>query len=339
MHNNGILFGRYLPPHRGHMFHIAQASTLVNELTVVILEDEARDRSICEQNQIPYIDGKKRLRWMSEQLQDINHIKINLVKLLNSADPHKVEAAVKNQLNEKFEVMFVKKEEDLVRYHKIFVDSEHIVLPNRNIRFPLISSDILSKPLSHWNYLLGSARPHFVKRILITGTESSGKTTLIKTLGKLYNTSWCEEVGRRYPDEYTGGNEEVYDTADFSRMAWLHKEKELFTYRTANRVAFVDTDAVVTQYYSELYLNQTNGIIESIIGMNEYDLILLLCPDVKWVADGKRLNSNQELRLKLHAHLKEMYESRGFTVIEIRGTYKERLDRAIELVDDLIERY
>lgn len=335
----GILFGRYLPPHRGHMFHIAQASTLVDELTVVIVQDDARDRWLCEQNKVPYIDGNMRLRWMCEQLQDINHIKIKKIAMDNSFDPKRVEEAVIEQLKESFDVMFVKKDVDLHRYREIFVDSEHIVLPSRNERFPLTSSDILSKPLSNWAYLLGSARVHFVKRILITGTESSGKTTLIKSLGKLYNTSWCEEVGRHYPDQYTGGNEDVYDTLDFSRMAWLHKEKELFTYRTANRIALVDTDAVVTQYYSELYLHETNEIIESIIRTNTYDLILMLCPDVKWVDDGKRLNSNQERRLQLHAHLKEMYESRGFQVIEVRGNYKERLDEAIRLIDDLLHRY
>lgn len=337
--SKGILFGRYLPPHRGHMFHIAQASTLVDELTVVILEDVKRDQWICEQNKVPYIDGSKRLRWMCEQLQDVNHIKIKLIVLEDSFDPLQVEIAVRNQIEEHFDVMFVKKDVDLQRYKGIFMDATHIVLPSRNERFPLVSGDILSKPLSNWNYLLGSARPHFVKKILVTGTESSGKTTLIKMLGKLYNTSWCEEVGRHYPDQYTGGNEEVYDTLDFSRMAWLHKEKELFTYRTANRIALIDTDAVVTQYYSELYLKESNEIIESIISTNRYDLILMLCPDVKWVADGKRLNSNQERRLQLHAHLKSMYEARGYQVVEIRGNYKERLDEAIRLIDELIHRY
>lgn len=336
---SGILFGRYLPPHRGHMFHIAQASTLVDVLTVVIIEDEKRDRLVCEQNKIPYIDGNLRLRWMCEQLQDINHIKIRKITMDQSSDPQAVETAVKEQLNESFDVMFVKKEHDLVRYQTIFLNSEHVVLPDRSTRFPLVSGDILSKPLSYWGYLLGSARPHFVKRILITGTESSGKTTLIKSLGKLYNTSWCEEVGRHYPDQYTGGNEEVYNTLDFSRMAWLHKEKELSTYRTANRVAFVDTDAVVTQYYSQLYLQESNEIIESIIKSNQYDLILMLCPDVAWVADGKRLNSDQARRIQLHEKLKDMYHERGFSVVEVSGNYKERLDKAIALIDALIERY
>lgn len=334
----GILFGRYLPPHRGHMFHIAMASTIVDELHVFILEDKERDYKICNENHVPYIDGKLRLRWMCEQLQDISHIKMHLLESIDGNNLEAVEKAVRGILPQ-VDVMFVKKQVDLERYESIFQDCQHTVLPDRSIRFPMTSEDILHKPLTHWEYILGSSRPHFVKKVLITGTESCGKTTLIKALGKLYNTSWCEEVGRFYPDKYTGGNEEVYNTLDFTRMGWQHKERELEVCRSANRLAFIDTDAVVTQYYSELYLNEHNLVLESIIGINQYDLILMLSPDVKWVSDGKRLNSDQERREKLHLKLLKMYEDHGFKVEVIQGNYEERLQKAISLIDELLAKY
>lgn len=334
----GILFGRYLPPHRGHMYHIAMASTKVDELHVFILEDKQRDYLACSNNHVVYIDGKLRLRWMCEQLQDISHIKIHLLESIDGNDLPLVESEVRKILPN-IDVMFVKKQKDLERYESIFLDSERCVLPDRSVRFPICSSDILHNPLTHWEYILGSSRPHFVKKILVTGTESCGKTTLIKSLGKLYNTSWCEEVGRFYPDRYTGGNEEVYNTLDFSRMGWQHKEREWEVCRSANRLAFIDTDAVVTQYYSELYLHEHNEVLESIISINHYDLILMLSPDVKWVSDGKRLNSDQQKREKLHKKLLNMYEERGFKVEVIHGNYEQRLQKAISLIDDLLSKY
>lgn len=334
----GVLFGRYLPPHRGHMYHIALASTQVDVLHIFILEDEERDRRVCEENHISYIDGHLRWRWMCEQLQDISHIKIHLLEKIDGNNIAEVEKIVHTMVPE-VDVMFVKKQKDLSRYESIFTDCKHIVLPDRSTRFPMCSSDILHKPLTHWEYILGSSRPHFVKKILITGTESCGKTTLIKALGKLYNTSWCEEVGRFYPDRYTGGNEDVYNTLDFSRMGWQHKERELEVCRSANRLAFIDTDAVVTQYYSELYLHEHNEVLESIISTNQYDLILMLSPDVKWVADGKRLNSDQERRERLHNKLLSMYEEHGFKVEVIHGNYEQRLQKAISLIDEIVSKY
>ena len=333
---NGVIFGRYLPLHRGHMFHILQAATLVDTLHIFIIEDEQRDRNVCRENGIAYIDGKLRLRWLCEQLQDMTHIKIHLL-VMPAIDLTMIEQAVNEQMT--VDVMFVKKQQDLSRYQSIFASAQHVVLPSRFKRFPMVSNDILSKPLTHWSYLVGSARSHFVKKILITGTESCGKTTLIKALGKLYHTSWCEEVGRHYAQLYMGGNEEVFTDDDFARICWLHKEKEFETYRSANRIAFVDTDAVVTQYYAKLYLNHEIKIIESLIELEQYDLILLLRPDVQWVADGQRLNSDQQRRWKLHETLKQMYESRGFKVVEIGGNYHQRLNHAIDLVDELVRSY
>ncbi|MGB4984699.1 MAG: multifunctional transcriptional regulator/nicotinamide-nucleotide adenylyltransferase/ribosylnicotinamide kinase NadR [Erysipelotrichaceae bacterium] len=334
---NGILFGRYLPLHRGHMFHILTAATLCDKLFVFVMEDYQRDKQICEDNHIDYIEGKLRWRWLCEQLQDMSHIKIQLIEC-----PHNNYQLIEQKVLETVQdvdVMFVKKEADLDRYQAIFKQAVHYVLPNRSLRFPLTSKDILLKPLTNWNYIVGSSRTHFVKKILITGTESCGKTTLIKSLGKFYNTSWCEEVGRFYNRDYMGGNENVYTDYDFSRMSWLQKEAELEVYRSANKIAFVDTDAVVNQYYSQLYLGHDNDIIESIISLQKYDLIIMLSPDTKWVDDGQRLNGDQNKREMLHEHLKKMYIDRGFSIVEICGNYNERLNKAISIVDELLEKW
>ena len=104
-------------------------------------------------------------------------------------------------------------------------------------------------------------------------------------------------------------------------------------------LAFIDTDAIVTQYYSELYLNEHNEVLESIIATNQYDLILMLSPDVKWVADGKRLNSDRLRRERLHNKLLAMYEEHGFKVEIIEGNYEQRLQKAISLIDEIVSKY
>ena len=97
-----------------------------------------------------------------------------------------------------------------------------------------------------------------------------------RCLAKLYNTSWSEEVGRYYARDYLGNDETIYTDEDFSRIAHLQFEQDYQAMRSANKVCFFDTDAVVTNYYSELYMGHRNKLVEAYINPDKYDVLLLL---------------------------------------------------------------
>jgi HTH-type transcriptional repressor of NAD biosynthesis genes len=109
--------------------------------------------------------------------------------------------------------------------------------------------------------------------------------------------------------------------------------------RTANKVVFFDTDAVVTDYYSELYMGHRNHLVEAFINPDKYDVLLYLQPDVRWVADGQRLNGDQERREMLDRRLQDMYREFGFgeKMVLVGGDYRARLSSAIGLVDNLLQ--
>ena len=175
--------------------------------------------------------------------------------------------------------------------------------------------------------------------MLIAGTESCGKTTLTKCLAKLYNTSWSEEVGRYYARDYLGNDETIFTDIDFGRIAHLQFEQDYQALRSANKVCFFDTDATYTDYFSELYLGRRNPLVEAYIDHTRYDLMLYLQPDVKWFADGQRLNGEQTRRMALSDRLLNMYQYHGFgdKLVVVGGDYTQRLSKAIELVDKLLE--
>ena len=210
--------------------------------------------------------------------------------------------------------------------------------PSRT-RYPISATEIRSDILNNWHYILGPARPFFAKKVLIAGTESCGKTTLTKCLAKLYNTSWSEEVGRYYAHHYLGGDETIYTDEDFARMAYLQAEQDYQALRSSNKVCFFDTDAVVTDYFSELYMGHRNRIVEAFINPEKYDVLLYLTPDVRWVADGQRLNGDQERREKLNERLIGMYREFGFgdKIVFVRGDYTRRLEESMGVVDNLLK--
>ena len=343
MYQTGVYFGRFCPPHRGHLYQMIVASTKCEKLIVVISDNKNQTEQICREAGLPTITYQLRKQWIGQQLQDMDHIE---VRVLDETDIpeypdgwEKWSQRMREVVPEKIDAFFVGDQEMDQPLQAYFPESAIELFDPARSRYPISATEIRRDILNNWHYILGSARPFFAKRVLIAGTESCGKTTLTKCLAKLYNTSWSEEVGRYYAEKYLGGDETIYTDEDFGRMAHLQAEQDYQALRTANKVCFFDTDAVVTDYYSELYMGHRNKMVEAHINPDKYDALLYLLPDVEWVDDGQRLNGSQERREKLNSHLLEMYEEFGFKdkIIMVSGDYNQRLTRAIEIVDGLLK--
>ena len=342
MYQTGVYFGRFCPPHRGHLYQIIEASTKCELLIVVISDNRAQTEKICRDAGLPTITYKLRKQWFSQQVQDMSHIQ---VRVLDETDiPEYPDGwaqwaeRMRKVVPERIDAFFVGDTEYEATLRGYFPESRVEMFDPARSRYPISATEIRRDILNNWHYILGPARPFFAKKVLIAGTESCGKTTLTKCLAKLYNTSWSEEVGRYYADQYLGGDETIYTDEDFSRMAHLQAEQDYHALRTANKVCFFDTDAVVTDYYSELYMGHRNKLVEAYIDPAKYDVLLYLAPDVKWVDDGMRLNGSQERREALNNRLLDMYREFGFEdkIVIISGDYSERLTKAIALVDGML---
>lgn len=342
MYKTGVYFGRFCPPHRGHLYQIIEASTKCEKLVVVISDNAEQTRKICESAGLPNITYQLRKQWISQQVQDMAHI---VVRVLDETDiPEYPDGWVlwsermKQIVPETIDAFFMGERDDQATLETYFPQAKVELFDPARTRYPISATDIRNDILGNWHYILGSARPFFAKKVLIAGTESCGKTTLTKCLAKLYNTSWSEEVGRYYARDYLGNDETIFTDMDFGRIAHLQYEQDYQALRTANKVCFFDTDATYTDYFSELYLGHRNPLVEAYIDHTKYDLMLYLQPDVQWVADGQRLNGERQKRMALSERLLNMYLYHGFgdKLVVVGGDYTQRLSRAIELVDGLM---
>ena len=343
MYKTGVYFGRFLPPHRGHLYQIVEASTKCEHLIVVISDNVNQTLAICQEAGLPQISYRLRKQWFSQQLQDISHIS---VRVLDETDipeyPNGWEEwskQMRDVVEAPIDAFFVGDMEYQSTLAAFFPEAKIELFDPSRTRFPISATDIRNDILGNWDYILGSARPFFAKKVLIAGTESCGKTTLTKYLAKLYNTSWSEEVGRYYARDYLGNDETIYTDEDFGRIAHLQFEQDYHALRHANRVCFFDTDATYTDYFSDLYMGRKNKLVEAYIDHTRYDLLLYLLPDVQWVADGQRLHGEQEKRIRLSEKLLSMYTENGFgeKLVVVGGNYSQRLTTAINLVDRLMK--
>ena len=71
----GVIVGKFLPLHLGHVNFINRSSTMVDKLIVVVCYSN-RDRKVCEESFIPEITLKNRLRWLHTIYHDLKHIEI-----------------------------------------------------------------------------------------------------------------------------------------------------------------------------------------------------------------------------------------------------------------------
>lgn len=343
MYNIGVVPGKFFPPHRGHLYQIIQAATRCNKVYVVVSDNEDLALDKCRKDSLPFIPLKMRALWLSLELQNIEHIKV--VMLDEAGVPAYPDGSVQwckmltDLVPEKIDVIFGGEKEYQDTYMKHLPGIKYSVYDYKRSRYPVSGSDVRLDYLKHWDYILGAARPFFARRVLITGTESCGKTTMTKYLAKIFYTSWSEEYGRYYSADYLGGNEDLFTLADFEKIAWIQHNQDEGALKTANRIVFFDSDAVVTQYYCELYTGQANPRLEAFVDPQKYDAVFLLAPNVKWEDDGLRFKGEQADRDRLHKKLLYMYLDRGFRdkIIEIGSSnYPKRLEKAVSSSNSLI---
>ena len=342
MYKVGVVPGKFFPPHRGHLYQIIQAATKCEKLFVVVSDDEQIVLDKCMKDHLPFIPIKKRALWLSIELQDFENIEVlTLDETGMPPYPHGIVpwAAALTELIGAVDVIFGGEREYEEVYMPHFPGTKYEVFDYTRSRYPISGTEIRRNYLKEWDYILGAARPFFCRRVLVTGPESCGKTTLTKYLAKIFHTSWSEERGRFFSTENLGRNETLFSIDDFGEIAWQQVNHDKKVMSMANRVCFFDSDAVVTQFYCEMYTGQTNATIETFVDPNKFDAVLLLGPQVPWVADGFRFKDKQEERERLYKRLMYMYLDRGFKdrIFYIEDEdYSMRLQRAISIVDRLL---
>ena len=172
---------------------------------------------------------------------------------------------------------------------------------------------------------------HQVKKIAIIGTESTGKSTLTRQLAAHYNTIWCPEYARAYLHE--NGKEYSYDDLLKIAVGQCTLEDALLL-EADNNLYFVDTEMYVMKVWSEFVFGKCHEFILSEIAERKYDLFLLCNIDLPWVADELREYPEEAPRKQLHNIYRDIMINQNTPWVEISGNENERLQKAIEAVEN-----
>jgi NadR type nicotinamide-nucleotide adenylyltransferase len=174
-----------------------------------------------------------------------------------------------------------------------------------------------------------------VLRVCIVGAESSGTTTLARTLAEHYKTLWVPEYGRDYTEaRKVAGAKYEWKSEEFIHIALKQQEHEDIMAAQASRVLFCDTDALATCIWHERYMGFWSAAVESIANRKRYALYILTQPDIPFVQD--RIRDSELLRDWMTDRFRVELTRRMYPWILVKGSYEARWELATEAIDRLL---
>ena len=176
--------------------------------------------------------------------------------------------------------------------------------------------------------MMNTIRPYTV---VLTGPESTGKTTLAEQLAGYFRGSWIPEYARTYVEKL----ERSYVFEDVVRIA-RHQIKQLELYKKKNnRVVFLDTDLVIIKIWLQVLYGNVPVWLNKAIEKRKIDLYLLCYPDIPWKYDPVRENPGPK-RETLFVRYEEEIRRQDFPYRIVTGQGKERLYKAIAEVEEML---
>ena len=306
-YNVGMYGGSFNPLHMGHVDCIIRAANMCKELYIVLSIGHNRGE----------IDGRIRYRWIYQLTKHIGNVKI--ITLEDEAaskaeydekywqsDADKVKAAVGKPID----VVFCGSDYDENSFwNKCYPESKLYIFPRNDIS----STEIRKDPYAHWDWIPNIAKPYYVKKVLLMGGESTGKSTLTINLANRFNTNYIDEAGRDISER--SGTDMMMLSEDFTEILLQHKLNEIKAIEHSNKVIFEDTDALITQFFMGFLedpgIEKNKALSDAIDALNSYDLILFLEPDVEFVQDGDRSEEIRDNREKYSDQIKDLILSHG----------------------------
>jgi NadR type nicotinamide-nucleotide adenylyltransferase len=321
----GLVIGKFMPPHLGHAYLIRQAQAQVEHLTVVIFTKSAE-----------LIPGPLRVDWLSEMCPDvtIRHVTAEhavdfqsdaawqiWVREIRAVVPHGVDLVFSSEAYG----------DELARR----LGARHVSVDPARLNVPIFSTQVREGPLAYWEYLPPGVRAYYACRVAILGAESTGKTTLAQNLARHFNTVWVPEFARAYL-EPSGG---ICTLEDMPVIARGQAAAEDQAARDANRVLICDTELMTTAFWHERYWGWCPDEIARLARerAERYRLFLLCDSAAPWIGDGLRDSPGH--REWFQQRFLQKLQQRRLPYVVLSGSYAERTAAAIRAVEAACSTY
>lgn len=321
-YRKALVLGKFMPIHHGHEAMINYATSLADEVIVLV----------CTTENEPF-DGHVRYE-LVRQIYRHNSQVVPLHLTFNERDlpSTSVPARDISQLWAEHIKKFVPEVDVFVSsefYGEIvaeYMGIENEYFDPERVSIDISATEVRENPYEHWDKISQPVRDFFFRKVVLLGTESTGKSVLTKKLAERFNSSFVHEVGRDIVSDLNACTQE-----DLMQVAQQHAKNIIIAEQQRNRVLFIDTDINITRSYYG-YLFKDDMLVDGWMKLaNKADLYIYLEADAPYIQDGTRLSKKE--RLILDQNHKLELAKRRIQYFSVYGTnWDERESQAIDII-------
>ncbi len=173
-----------------------------------------------------------------------------------------------------------------------------------------------------------------IKKFVVIGPESTGKSTLCGQLAEHYKTIWIPEYAREYLEK--NGTEYSFNDLLTIAKGQINLEDDLVQQSIISNhqsTIFIDTDMYVMKVWCEFVFNNCHNWILNRIAERSYHGYLLCNTDLPWVKDNLREYPDVDTRNKLYLFYKDVLINQSLPWTDISGGYKQRFEKAKDFIN------
>lgn len=355
----GVVFGSFAPLHQGHLDLIMRAKKENDGGCIVIVCGYDGDKGE------PLMPHSKRYRYVREFFADDDLVAVYAINDSESMRPNYPNGW--DSWMKEFKDIWFKAIDESIRgetervwyvgdpnYHTDLINrGQTAVLVDRIADNPISATMIRNNPVKYWDKITTPFRRLFSHNILITGTASEGKSTLVTDLGKYFNAPHSWEWPRDYMEE-SGVSDWELDGADF--IAFLEGQynlnKKLINSPGNHGIFFADSDSMTTRMYASYYAKDPNFalteeefekvamVADELASKSRWDKIFLVAPHGVFVDDHSRYMGHAGMteREELFAILcKDIQRTGNWDKVTIlSGNYYENFMTVVNYVKEIM---
>ena len=337
-YKTGFYGGKFMPLHKGHIDCILRCASECEKLYVVMMYYGDQENEIISDYTgnfpLELLSPQIRERALRAELSPFDNIEV-ISYDCRDADrraqqegkhPWYYECEDMVSLMGRFDAIYASEPEYIRTFRQFYPWADAVLLDGERSRVPISSTQLREMTFAEaYPHLSREYQKHINRKVLFVGSESCGKTTLVRKLACAFGTSFTEEMGRLACEKYKVSSP-GYDM--YPSFVYQQKVAEQKAVEDAYMVAICDTDAIITEFYANLYEGKELPIAAEAAENESWDKVFLVRPTVPWVDDGLRTSPDEGERIFQSSQLEERYRSLGYDLVILDGNYRENYEKA-----------
>ncbi len=314
----GLVVGKFYPPHLGHSHLIETALQQSDRLDVLVVDNPRYGiPAATRRNWLKTLHPKAYFHIIDDIDDDDNsaHWATHTIELLGYAP----------------DIVF--SSEDYGDTYAKYLGATHVAVDKPRHTFPVSGTVVRKDTVSQKDFLSGVVKEALAIRIVVIGAESTGTTTLTKALATHYRAAWVPEIGRYYTESLLPSRFR-WEDRDFLQIATMQQNYEATIAHKSGGLIFCDTNATATTLWQQRYMGHIGEEVAEVARQDIVNAYLLTGDEIPFEDDGTR--DGEHIRHDMHNWFVDLVKESGKPFIILRGSPKERLQKATTFIDSLL---